>query len=116
MSGELMKMLAIIRLSLNLHSKPNSISSSLLALEQESSFNIALEEDENLNMISANELSLEDLDFTCEYNDDFHEDFDLYFDFVRFRQESSSHLNETTMEIQTRVVDEEDWNVDDVLS
>lgn len=115
MSVERMKMLAIVRSSLNLHSKPNSRSSSSLALEQDSSFNIALQEDEDLNMIPAVELSLEDLDFTCKDNDDFHKDFDSYFDFVRFRQESFPYLNETTIETQTIVIDEEDSNVDDVL-
>lgn len=112
MSVERMKMLAIARSSFNLHSKSNSTSSLLLALEQESLFNIALGEHKDLNMIPPDELSLEDLDLTCEYNDDFHEDFDLYFDFVGFKQKSFSYLDETTMKTHREVLDEEDLNVD----
>lgn len=105
---ERMKMFIIVRLNLNLHSKSISTSSSLLAQEQEISFNLALEEDEDLNIITIDELSLKNLDFTCDDDDDCHQDFDMYFDFVRFRQASSPHLNETTMKIWIEVVDGED--------
>lgn len=63
-------MIDILRSSHYVHSKPNSTYSSLLTLEQESSFDRALEEDEELNMILFDEVALEDLEFVCEYDDD----------------------------------------------
>lgn len=79
MSIKRMKMFTIVRSSFNLYLKPNSTYSSLLTLEQEISFNIALEEDEDLNMLLLDEMTVEDLEFIYKYDDDFHQNFDTYF-------------------------------------
>lgn len=89
---ERMKMLSIVRSSLKEHSKPSWTSIWSLALDQESYFSIALEDDEDFSMRPADELSLEDLELTLDNNDDFHRDFDMYFDFFNYQLESSPNV------------------------